>query len=104
FTMRYRLDRRTGGHEAEQRQFHSPRTAGGRKDFNGATLVVAAPDVALSLQVREMFVDRGERVIVELRGDFLETGRIPVARGILGEEVEDFALPPGERHGCPWPG
>ena len=45
-----------------------------------------------------MLVHRGERVIVEFPGDFLEAGCVPVVLGVAAEEVEYLALPLGERH------
>src|SRR5437867_630411 len=48
---RYRLDRRSGGDQAEQRQVRRPRLAFGWHDLDRATLVVRAVDVAFALEV-----------------------------------------------------
>jgi hypothetical protein len=57
-------------------------------------------DVALPLQVGEMLVDRGQRLELEVLGDFLEAGGVAVVPDIALEVGENFALALGERH-CP---
>src|SRR2546426_5970704 len=73
-----------GRHEPEQGQLRRAGLSLRRHDLDGPALVVGAPDVALALEVGEMFVDRGERLEPELAGDLLE------ARGVaLGLDVRD---------------
>src|SRR5688500_13938536 len=92
------LDRHTGGDGAEHGQLNRARVRLGREDLDRAALVVAALDVPLPLEVAQVFVNRRERVIVELVGDLLEARRVAVGLGVAAEVVQDLALTLGERH------
>ena len=65
FTGVHRFDGCTGRDGAKQRQFHRSLKQLGGKDLDRTTLVVRALDVALALEIREVLVHRGQRVIVE---------------------------------------
>jgi hypothetical protein len=94
------LDRDARGDGAEERQVDGPRLRLVRQDLDRAALVVRALDVALPLEVAQVFVHRRQRVIVELLGDLLEARREAVARRVRAEVGEDLALALRERHGA----
>lgn len=71
----------------------------GRQDVDRATLVVRALDVPLALEVREVLVNRGQRVIVELPSNLVEAGRVPVFLAVRLQKREDLALTLGQGHG-----
>ena len=52
-----------------------------------------------AIEIAQVFVNRRQRVIVELSRDLLEARRVPVFGGVAGEIVENLALALGERHG-----
>ncbi len=58
-----------------------------------------SPDVPLSLQIAQVFVDGGERLISKMLGDFLEAWRVSVPFDRCGDVVKDFVLLSGQRHG-----
>src|SRR6266542_5711715 len=93
-----RFDRLAGRDEAQQRQLGRSRLTLRRHDFDGAALVVRAPDVPLALQVGEVLVDRGQVLKAELPGDLLEARGVALRVEVAGDEVQDLALTAGERH------
>src|SRR5687768_2183258 len=95
------LDRHTGRDTSEQRKLDRARIHLGGKDLDRAALVVRALDVSLALEVGEVLMHRGERVIVELPRDLLEARRVAVLLRVAGEKIEYLALTLGKRHGVP---
>src|SRR2546425_10514663 len=85
-------------HEPEQRQLGGAGLPLGRHDFYGPALVVGAADVALTLEVGEMLVHRGQGLKPELSSDLLEARRVALGCDMAGNEVEDLALTASERH------
>src|SRR5919108_1664651 len=72
FVVADRLDRLSGGDESEQRQLRGAGLTFRRHHLDRPTLVMRAADVPFPLQIREVLVDRGERLETELAGDLLE--------------------------------
>ena len=69
-----------------------------RENLDGAALVVAALDVALSLEITEVLVHRRERVIVEVRRDLFEARGVAVLLAVRRQIIQNLALALGERH------
>src|SRR2546430_9372758 len=92
------LDRLASRDEPVQRQLAGAGLTSRRHDFDAATLVVRAPDVALALEVREVLMDRSERAERETLRDLLETRGVPLGGDLPGNEIENFALTARERH------
>src|SRR3954463_13542889 len=93
-----RFDRHTCRDGSKQRQSGSTRKDLRRHELDSAALVVRALDVAFALEVCQMFVHRREGVIVKLRRDLLEAGRVAVLFGVGGEVSQYLALAFCERH------
>src|SRR5215475_14296881 len=81
------LDRNARGDGTKKRELDGPRRRLGGKDLDRAALVVASPDVALALEVRQVLVDRRERVVIKVLGDLLEARREAVLLGVSREVV-----------------
>ena len=67
---------------SEQRKLDRPRRRLARQDLDGATLIVAALDVALALEIGEVLVHRRQRVVAEILRDLLEARREAVLLGV----------------------
>src|SRR6059058_3913336 len=93
-----RLDRHACGHRAKQGQGSGPRKDLRRHELYPPTLVVGALDVPFALEVGEVFVDRGEGVIVKLGRDLLEARRVAVLLRVGREVSENLPLAFRKRH------
>src|SRR6266545_1552008 len=98
FTLRHGLDRRAGGDQTQQRQLRRPGLTLGRNDLDRPALVVRAPDVPFALEIREVLVNRRQRLKPELAGNLLETGGVALLFDVFPDEIEDLALAPRDRH------
>src|SRR5436309_2981471 len=94
----HRLDGFAGRHEPEQGQLGRAGLPLGWDHFDGPTLVVGAPDVALALEVREMLVHCGQGLKAELPRDLFEARGVALGLDVARDEVQDLALTAGERH------
>ena len=73
-------------------------TGAGREDIDGAAAVVGALEEALVLQVGNVFVHGGKGVEAEAGGDLFVGRGVTVLLGEAGEKIDDFFLPPRDRH------
>src|SRR5205085_1259278 len=94
----HRLDRLAGRDQSVQRQLAGAGLTARRHDFDAATLVVRATDVALALEVREVLVHGGERAERETLRDLLEARGVSLGGDLPRDEIENLALTAGERH------
>jgi hypothetical protein len=82
-----RLDGHTGGNGSQKGKLDRPGRGFARQDLDRPALVVIALDVAFALEIGQMFVDRGERVVAEVLSDLLEAWRKAVLLGVRREIV-----------------
>src|SRR5208283_3273333 len=61
-------------------------------DFDGAALVITAPDKALFLEGANVFVDRGERGELQSASNFFKTRRVTVLGLKRDEKIKNFFL------------
>src|SRR5437016_6537999 len=62
-------------------------------------LVITAANEALAFERGDVLVHRGQGSQAQSAGDLLEAGRVAVLIHEIDQEIEDFFLSLGERHG-----